>query len=282
MEYRCISKDPDTRDSDHPSGVMNVILHQGHERLHGIIYTPQGAGPHPTILLLHGFPGYEKNLDLAQILRRAGFNVIQFHYRGSWGSEGDYSFANVLSDVSMAVRYFSEERNARKYNIDTSRMIITGHSLGGFAALMTAPHYHHIKHVISIACYNLGAVARHYDMDESFREKTREMFEECSVPLKGTGVYDLLEEMKIHQEVWYIPGHAHELREKHILLISGKEDDISELEIHHDPIAQALRNAGNGNLKEVLIPDGHSFHDTRIKLAHSILEWLEKEGFRVS
>ncbi|MBN1332175.1 MAG: alpha/beta fold hydrolase [Synergistales bacterium] len=282
MEYNSICKDPDIRDTDHPSGVMNIILHQGHERLHGIIYTPQGAGPHPTILLLHGFPGYEKNLDLAQILRRAGFNVIQFHYRGSWGSEGDYSFANVLSDVSMAVRYFTEKENAEKYNVDTSRMILIGHSLGGFAALMTAPHYHHLRHVISIACYNLGAVTRNYGKDEKFKDKTREMFEECTVPLKGTGVYDLVEEMKVHQEVWDIANHGEELREKHILLISGEEDDISELEIHHKPIALSLKNSGAGNLREVLLPDGHSFHDTRIKLAHTILEWLEKEGFRLS
>ena len=30
-----------------------------------------GAGPHPTMLLLHGLPGNERNLDLAQAARRA-------------------------------------------------------------------------------------------------------------------------------------------------------------------------------------------------------------------
>ena len=39
------------------------------------------------VLLLHGFPGNEKNLDLAQDLRADGFNVLFFHYRGAWGSE---------------------------------------------------------------------------------------------------------------------------------------------------------------------------------------------------
>ena len=282
MEYNSICKDPEIRDRENPSGVMNIILHQGHERLHGIMYSPQGQGPHPTILLLHGFPGYEKNLDLAQILRRAGFNVIQFHYRGSWGSEGEYSFANVLSDVSMAVRHFSHEDNAGKYNIDPERMVIIGHSLGGFASLVTASHFNHIDHVVSIACYNLGAVIRKFDQDKHFRQKTLDMFEECTCPLKGTGVYDLVEEMKIHREVWDVVNHSCELRGKHILLLSGSEDHISEPEIHHQPIALALQKAGCENLSEVLLPDGHSFHDTRIALASSILEWLEKEGFKVS
>ncbi|MFD3266336.1 hypothetical protein [Phenylobacterium ferrooxidans] len=32
--------------------------------------------------------GNEKNLDLAQAVRRAGWNAAAFNYRGSWGSPG--------------------------------------------------------------------------------------------------------------------------------------------------------------------------------------------------
>jgi len=41
----------------------------GH-RMTGFSYLAAGAGPHPTILLLHGFPGNEKNLDVAQAKRQ--------------------------------------------------------------------------------------------------------------------------------------------------------------------------------------------------------------------
>ena len=51
--------------------------------LAGMMLGANGQGPHPTIVLLHGFPGNEKNLDLAQSLRRAGYNVLFFHYRGA-------------------------------------------------------------------------------------------------------------------------------------------------------------------------------------------------------
>ena len=54
-------------------------------------------------ILLHGFPGNERNLDLAQALRRAGWNAVFFHYRGSWGSDGDFSFGHVLEDVAAVV-----------------------------------------------------------------------------------------------------------------------------------------------------------------------------------
>ena len=40
------------------------------ERLLGVFYLAAGAGPHPTAIVMHGFPGYEQNLDIAQTLRR--------------------------------------------------------------------------------------------------------------------------------------------------------------------------------------------------------------------
>jgi pimeloyl-ACP methyl ester carboxylesterase len=58
--------------------------------LNAVIYVAAGKGPHPTLLLLHGFPGNEQNLDLAQAARRAGWNVLTLHYRGSWGSPGPF------------------------------------------------------------------------------------------------------------------------------------------------------------------------------------------------
>jgi len=47
------------------------------------VYVAAGAGPHPAVVLLHGFPGNEKTLDLAQDVRRAGWNVLYFNYRGA-------------------------------------------------------------------------------------------------------------------------------------------------------------------------------------------------------
>ena len=53
-------------------------------------------------MLLHGFPGNEQNLDLAQVIRRAGWNVLTLHYRGAWGSPGSFSIGNVLQHADAA------------------------------------------------------------------------------------------------------------------------------------------------------------------------------------
>ena len=54
------------RDAAHPARMeqMEVPLHG--EVTFGVFYGAAGGGMHPTVLLLHGFPGYEQNADLAQ------------------------------------------------------------------------------------------------------------------------------------------------------------------------------------------------------------------------
>ena len=74
-------------------------------RLLSVLYTAAGEGLHPTVLLLHGIPGWERNLDLAQALRRVGFCVATFHYSGSWGADGEFGEATLI-----ALRSFQRSR----------------------------------------------------------------------------------------------------------------------------------------------------------------------------
>jgi uncharacterized protein len=67
--------------------------------LNAVLYAAGGSGPHPTVLLLHGLPGNEQNLDCAQTVRRAGWNVLTIHYRGSWGGPGTFTLAHCLEDA---------------------------------------------------------------------------------------------------------------------------------------------------------------------------------------
>src|SRR5690606_13427077 len=105
------------------------------DRLLGCIYVADGPGPHPTVLLLHGLPGNERHFDLAHALRRAGFNVALFHYRGAWGSEGTFSIANAAADVPAALAFLRRPEVAAAYRVDPARVVPVGHSMGGFVAL---------------------------------------------------------------------------------------------------------------------------------------------------
>jgi dipeptidyl aminopeptidase/acylaminoacyl peptidase len=82
-----ITSDP-APDKLHPALFDTFQLPSHGALLNAFVYIAAGAGPHPAVILLHGFPGNEKNLDLAQAIRRSGYNVLYFDYRGSWGSPG--------------------------------------------------------------------------------------------------------------------------------------------------------------------------------------------------
>jgi len=79
-----ISADPPS-DSANPASLVEIAVPSHGAQLLGAFYLASGVGPHPIAIIYHGFPGYEQNLDLAQALRRAGYNVLAVHYRGSWG-----------------------------------------------------------------------------------------------------------------------------------------------------------------------------------------------------
>src|SRR5919205_4169647 len=80
-----VISDP-TPDKTYPPAVESPDILSHGEKMYAVFYSAAGAGPHPTALLILGFPGNEKNLDLAYSIRRAGWNVLVPFYRGSWGS----------------------------------------------------------------------------------------------------------------------------------------------------------------------------------------------------
>jgi dienelactone hydrolase len=75
-------------DHAHPAAMKVLHIPSHGVLINGLVYSPGGAGPHPTLVICHGLPGNEKNLDLAQAVRRAGWNAVTFNYRGSWEVPG--------------------------------------------------------------------------------------------------------------------------------------------------------------------------------------------------
>ncbi len=170
------------KDKDHKACIEHVVIINGGDRILGTLYRAQGAGPHPTAIILHGFPGHEKNLDLAHTLRRGGMNALVFHYRGSWGSGGTFSFSNMLEDVKASIEHLRNEKDA--LSVDPSRIFLIGHSMGGWAAMMTALKDPGIDRIISMTGFNLGIGSDRDLGGYTDKGSARETMEGLSIPLK--------------------------------------------------------------------------------------------------
>jgi uncharacterized protein len=114
-------------------GITGVTFDSDAHRLVGVLYLARGCGRKPAVLLLHGCPGLEKNLDLAAVLRDSGLNALVFHYRGCWGSPGLYDLKTIPRDVTAAVGFL-----AGHPLVDPAQIMVIGHSLGGWAAILAA------------------------------------------------------------------------------------------------------------------------------------------------
>ena len=116
-------------------GQTGVYFDSDGHRLLGTLFLARDDTPKPTALLLHGIPGIEKNCDLAHALRQNGWNSLIFHYRGCWGSEGRYGLETIPDDVRAALDDLSSGSHPQ---VDAARLVLVGHSLGGWAAVLAA------------------------------------------------------------------------------------------------------------------------------------------------
>lgn len=148
------------RNSKYPASNRQMLISSAGMGMNALLMRASGSGPKPTLLLLHGLPGNEQNLDLAQAVRRAGWNVLTMHYRGSWGSPGNFSIAGAVEDAEAAMAFLRQPDKVVEYGIDLRRVFIGGHSMGGFAAARFAAANPGTTGLVLIDAWNVVPMAR--------------------------------------------------------------------------------------------------------------------------
>lgn len=260
-------------DAEFPAQMAELIIDSHGSKIMGLIYIASGKGPHPTLVLAHGFPGNERNLDLAQVVRRAGWNAVYFNYRGSWGSQGSYSYQNSLRDISSVLRFLKSREIREKHRIDASRLVLFGHSFGGGLVLLAVLKHPEVKAVISLAGFNVGAFAAFLEQsgDNSFAG-----YADKQVSLKLESGTALLRELVAHKQQWNPLNHVEKLSQKKILLISDTKDERNMGPIYHTPLVAALEKRGAKDLTHVTFESDHAFSGKRIAMTATVLDWLKE------
>jgi len=271
--YDPVAEDPRNIDAANPPAIVELDFQSNGRRLNGILYVANGAGPHSTVMLLHGFPGNEKNLDLAQALRRDGFNVLFFHYRGAWGSEGVYSFTHVIEDVASASQML--RTRAAEYRVRPEDIILIGHSMGGFAAIHGAARDASIQCVAGIAPADLGAVAKGFAADAEAAQGFA-AYSDSAQMLSGFTGAAAVAEINANADAFSLRSLAPLLKGRSVLLIAAADDKVIPVEVHHNPMVAAYAAVPEIDLTDRLLPGDHSFSWTRISLIREVLTWAQK------
>ena len=104
------------------------------------LFLPDGKGPHPVVVLIHGgcflaeYQGLPQTSGMAADLAARGYAVWNVEYR-KLGEEGA-AYPGVFLDVADAVDRLRTE--APRHNLDLGRVVAVGHSAGGHLALWAA------------------------------------------------------------------------------------------------------------------------------------------------
>jgi uncharacterized protein len=260
-----VTSDP-AHDKEFPAAMdaPDIISHGA--RLNAVIYLASGAGPRPTVLLMHGFPGNEQNMDLVYAIRRAGWNVLVPHYRGSWGSAGTFSFSNAVEDTQAAVQFLRDPENTKKYRIDTAKIVLVGHSMGGFLVAITGAGDPQVFGVAMISAWNLGPAA-----ERPASPQRTKSFRDASPRLAGTTPEGLLSEAQKNAAKWNYFDWAPALKTRPMLVVESHDGNDPD----NKAMAEALRKVGDAHVTEVYMETDHVYSDHRIALQAVVVEWLQ-------
>ncbi len=264
--------------SQPPPSMEEISIISGGARLNGLVYQAAGQGPHPVVVFLHGYPGNERNLDLAQAARRAGYHALYVDYRGTWGSGGTFSFANGLDDVKAVLAWVRAPGNATKYGFDAQRVALVGHSFGGWLALMSAPGEPASVCVAGLAAWNVGVAAQRFRTHPDERTASLADFRNSTDPAGGpvrANAEALMREMAAHATDWDYRVVAPRLGDRALLLVSATHDTPDEDVAMHEALKSAVQRGGNGRVSAIHYEDDHPFSAHRLELAAALTKWLD-------
>lgn len=251
-------------DAAHPPRMEVLHIPSGGVEINGVAYLAGGAGPHPTVILLHGLPGNEKNLDLAQAIRRSGWSVVTFNYRGSWGSPGAFRFAQNLQDADAVLAYLRNPANALKLGIDPTRIAIAGHSMGGWVVAHTAAHDHALIGAILISMTDMGLIG-----SKPHAQAVASMAEDMET-LSGVTAESMVNELKAHAREFLVAGTAQGLARIPVLALTVND----HLAAQTDALVAAIKAKGGTRVTAMHVDTDHGWSDHRIALESTVITWL--------
>jgi acetyl esterase/lipase len=241
-----------TGSSEHElRAALTYATHDG-VALQGDLYLPQGAGPFPALVAVHGGGWQQGARNSFQYwgthLAARGYGLFTISYR--LAKKGTKTFPHAVHDVVAGVRFL--RANAAQHRIDPERIGLFGASAGAHLAALAAlganagrfmdgyPDDAHakisakVKALIGVyGVYDLFDMWERYRL-ESPRDNNIENFLGCSP----------MENRQLYFDATPISYATYANNQTSVLLACGTEDDLVDRRRHSDVFLHALKQAG--------------------------------------
>lgn len=223
----------------------------------GDLLIPDGEGPHPAVLVIHGFRGNrnERHIEaVGDALAWSGFVSLRVDLTNNLGaSEGDFADLTVsqeLTDADDALNYLMA-----RPEVDAARTGITGHSLGGLVAVITAARRPEVAALVTLsAVFDMAPKLERLlgaDQVAAWRERgTVEMDPPGSGLLLKSAFYDDLTGLDV-------AGEVANLLAPFRIIQGGADSGVTEDD------ARRYRECAGSAVKEVAVVGGadHTYSD---------------------
>jgi dienelactone hydrolase len=243
--------------------VENTSFESEGFKLLGRVYRPEKPGRYPAVAICHGYPGDNKNTDLAEELAMNGIVALIFYYRGAWGSGGQFRLRGLEPSTRDAVEHLV----SFPY-VDGGRVGLVGYSMGAVPAAARLSSDTRLKGGVFISpASDLGALAPRESLD-------------AVVPVfikMGRGKLAGLEAGAVKEDLLWVLDNQNLVNmigraRVPVLVVVGSNDQMTP-----PSACRVLYDAAN-EPKEWLLIEGasHEYSEHRLPLIDAVLDWLKK------
>jgi uncharacterized protein len=254
--------------------VVVEFLSEG-EKIRGFFFPPAGTASTATVLFLQGFPGVEGDELLCERLAQENIGVLTFNYRGTFHSQGLFSFSNAIADIGAALNYLRQPASDLEQQVSPERIALGGWSFGSGLVPAGAAQHPELKRIFAISGRDFNQEALRIEQDPEYARQVMQNLESLQAP-RGPLRFreDVLADLVQNRTAFDIENLVPLLKERDILLLGGWDDSVVAIEEHLLPFYRQLKENGAGKARIEVLQDDHEFIQTRDKLVGLIVKWL--------
>lgn len=250
-------------DKTSPAAQKELTIPSNGSSLQGFMYKANGAQKHPTLLLLHGYPGNERNLDLAQVVRSQGWNVVYFNYRGAWGSQGVFGLRNCVQDVVNVIGFC--KKYCDSLQIDTANIALFGHSMGAWVCLKALQQLPSVKKGFALSTWDIAGFFKNISSEQALIARARQAGDYFVL---NSFVKDIFDPVLKNPGYYNLANDAAALVEKQIIMLD--EHPLNQ------SIANTIQSKNKAYFEYQVWQTDHPFTNKRASLINKVLSFLQK------